>query len=1024
MRVNPIINSFADGVLDPLLGSRVDLKMFPHGCREMKNFWPYAAGGATFRPGSKYVASTKETLLPVVLVDFVYSDSVAYMLEFGDRYLRVCTAGGQVQSGGSPVEVVTPWSAYDLRQLRYDQIADTMFLVCPGYPPYQLYRTSPTTWTLEAYPNEWGPFLKQNDTAVTLTPSAITGTGITLTASAATFVAGHVGAQFKIDGPEVIAGTLTAAAQTIGPISIDKGDTITVELSGTWVATVRIQRSYDGGSTWLDYIEYTANAGIEITSLEDGVQYRLYCQAYTSGTVTGRLARPSAPGYMTITAVASPTSATADVVEDLPSTDATTSWSEGAWSAYRGYPRAVRFYEQRLEFAGTTYRPLTVTGSCIDDYVNHDLGASNDDDAYTYTLAGSRINAILWMVATDILYVATNGGEWRFGNRDEATTPNNPPNAKVQTAHGSADIQGLLVGSSILFMQRGGKALMSSGYDYREEKYVSFDQSEKAAHLLRSGVVAMHYQARPIPTVWMLMNTGTLVGCVWRPEHEVAAFFTVETDGFIEDFNIIPGEERDEMWWVVKREVDGSVVRYMEQMQPLSTTIEEGTYIQDVYGTATVTPAAAASNVYAINHTAGTCTASTSPSIGWNPGSTPDTSEDTYVRIATSGITHGDTVLSATLTFENGRSPGDTLSSDLPYLVAVELSDDATLPASYADYTSRVANDLSDAMEGAIPAGYYAQGTEYTTADFAASLQEVVDREGFASGAKVGIYLQHVESAAWGDWMSRFSAGFYDFTLTVVYQTKTGEVLLSRSSLTDSFCVDCGLTFNNAAVITDITQADPAVVSAYGHGFTNGMTVYLSGIGGMTDLNDTTATVANADSYGFELDGVDSTGFDAYTGGGLAEQVATVITGLDHLEGRTVAIYADGMVDDPDEVSGGSITLLAAARKAHIGIGYEGIIRPNPPEAGAQAGTAQGRLKQTFHPIVRLVESYGLSVGPDEDNLTDGDVFTNGELFTGDMPVEIFPNEDLTDGGLVLQHDDPAPCTVTGVIYTVSTSDL
>ena len=65
-----------------------------------------------------------------------------------------------------------------------------------------------------------------------------------------------------------------------------------LSLSGTFVATVAIQRSFDDGATWKTVESYTAE--IESTGFEPeggGALYRLNCTAYTSGTVTYRLSR-------------------------------------------------------------------------------------------------------------------------------------------------------------------------------------------------------------------------------------------------------------------------------------------------------------------------------------------------------------------------------------------------------------------------------------------------------------------------------------------------------------------------------------------------------------------------------------------------------------------------------------------------------------------------------------------------------------------------------------------------------------
>jgi hypothetical protein len=86
-----------------------------------------------------------------------------------------------------------------------------------------------------------------------------------------------------------------------------------------------------------------------------------------------------------------------------------------------------------------------------------------------------------------------------------------------------------------------------------------------------------------------------------------------------------------------------------------------------------------------------------------------------------------------------------------------------------------------------------------------------------------------------------------------------------------------------AQSITDITQADPAVVTISSHGYSDGDDVVLSGIAGMTELNGRTVRVANSTTNTFEItdlngDDIDSSGYTAYSSGGTAAKIYEVST--------------------------------------------------------------------------------------------------------------------------------------------------
>lgn len=69
--------------------------------------------------------------------------------------------------------------------------------------------------------------------------------------------------------------------------------------------------------------------------------------------------------------------------------------------------------------------------------------------------------------------------------------------------------------------------------------------------------------------------------------------------------------------------------------------------------------------------------------------------------------------------------------------------------------------------------------------------------------------------------------------------------------------------------ITGITRANPAVVTSNGHGFANGDRVWISGVSGMTQVNNRVFTVSNAATNTFRLESTNSSGFSNYSSGGI-----------------------------------------------------------------------------------------------------------------------------------------------------------
>ena len=78
--------------------------------------------------------------------------------------------------------------------------------------------------------------------------------------------------------------------------------------------------------------------------------------------------------------------------------------------------------------------------------------------------------------------------------------------------------------------------------------------------------------------------------------------------------------------------------------------------------------------------------------------------------------------------------------------------------------------------------------------------------------------------------------------------------------------------------VTNISQANPAVVTSTSHGYSNGDHVIISGVSGMTEVNGRRFTVANQTANTFELSGVDSTSYTAYSSAGVAGKVYQIAT--------------------------------------------------------------------------------------------------------------------------------------------------
>ncbi|HRK62982.1 MAG TPA: ubiquitin-activating E1 FCCH domain-containing protein [Terricaulis sp.] len=100
--------------------------------------------------------------------------------------------------------------------------------------------------------------------------------------------------------------------------------------------------------------------------------------------------------------------------------------------------------------------------------------------------------------------------------------------------------------------------------------------------------------------------------------------------------------------------------------------------------------------------------------------------------------------------------------------------------------------------------------------------------------------------------------------------------------------------------ISGITRASTAVVTSNNHGLANGTTIYISGVNGMTQVNNRVFTVAGATTNTFQLQGVSSSGYNSYSSGGtirrcLATTCGVVVTSSNHGLNAGEYVYFTGV---------------------------------------------------------------------------------------------------------------------------------
>lgn len=154
---------------------------------------------------------------------------------------------------------------------------------------------------------------------------------------------------------------------------------------------------------------------------------------------------------------------------------------------------------------------------------------------------------------------------------------------------------------------------------------------------------------------------------------------------------------------------------------------------------------------------------------------------------------------------------------------------------------------------------------------------------------------------------------------------------------------------------------------------------------------------------------------------------ATVISGLEHLAGKTVNVLADGNVIRDKVVAGGVIVLPAAAELVHVGLPYTAELETLELDVGQVRGLGyvQGRQKSIAKVTLRVEKTRGIFIGHDTSHLIEHKARSTeawGEptsLTTGDIDVILDPHWSR-NGSFVVRQTDPLPMTILAAFPDVA----
>lgn len=517
--------NFTGGEISHSLASRYDLGKFKTSCRHMENMLPNLHGPASKRPGTRFLEDLGG---PAVLLPFQFSADPAqsYVLVFQEGKIRVAQSGGfvrydetaiaarEAEQGevplprrfvGDPVAMDAPYLFDQLYDLSFAQSGDLVYIAHYSHALRKVMRKSHAQWELA--PVAFTPDVR---------PPASVGA-----AFASSSNTGNYTLRYKV-----------ASVNGKGEVSATKGVNIAkTKHPSDWVVG--------------DYAELTWPP---VDGLEEYLVYREEGGVYGLIGVATREDHAVTEDRETVIRFRDERFA-ADT-NDTPRTPHDP-FTEG------NNPGLVTFHQQRLVIGAPYLQPQTWHASRTGSY--EDFSKSRplkDDDALEFTLASGRIDTIQWIAAFGDLLIGSAGAEYKAIGPDQGAITPSSVNVREQSYWGSSRLRPLIIGNSVLHVQRQGSRVRDLTYSLEKDGYAGNDLSVLASHLFDNRLIKQwDYQQAPGSIVYAVRDDGLLLALTYLREHDIWGWSRVTTQGKFRSVAVTAGQMEDVAYCVVEREV-------------------------------------------------------------------------------------------------------------------------------------------------------------------------------------------------------------------------------------------------------------------------------------------------------------------------------------------------------------------------------------------------------------------------------------------------------------------------------------
>lgn len=581
------------GIIGPGMYSRTDLGKYKTGVKDAVNLLVRPEGGMFNRAGFMVSTGHDNSTIDgkVRLFPFDLSDTARFMLEFGDKVMRVIYQGSYVLSSSVGAKAVTGVAATDPATLTMDPgdaasfaTGNLAYFIDPDGTSAlhgQVLRITGVSGGDVSFTIVGGDTIDGTDP----------GWG-TVGASAALYLVYQTATPYDIeDLPQLVMAQdlekayiahasyeprvlrITApdswafSSLNTGPsIGVPGSVSATVDVgSGATTYSYKVSAlDTETGEEGMPSTAATVNNDLSIAGNKNEV---------TWATVAGATAYKVYKDYNGIYGYIGITDGLSFIDENI--TADTADNPQSGRTPFQGagnYPSFFTFIEQRLVGGGSDNQPQAVETSTSVSPENFSRAFTpGDSDAISFRVRAQKQNKIVAIMPADDPVIFTKGAEGyvRGGDDKGYLTPTNIV-LKTTTYRGSVEFpKPLLVGETIMHVQRDGSTIRE--YVPQRTDQESADLTLLARHLFRKRTItSWAYAQAPDSVVWVTTDSGELYSLTYTPEHDVWGWTRQMVAGrsvFVHQVETLPDGNEDAVYIVVSRELYGKTVTWVEVLR-------------------------------------------------------------------------------------------------------------------------------------------------------------------------------------------------------------------------------------------------------------------------------------------------------------------------------------------------------------------------------------------------------------------------------------------------------------------------